>query len=68
MRRGSVRQVGITTDAIDKLVFAACVERGCYPSPLNYGKFPKSLCTCAMAPLWSISCALTAKRVGPSTK
>ena len=23
----------------------ACVERDCYPSPLNYFRFPKSCCT-----------------------
>jgi methionyl aminopeptidase len=36
---------GLTCDEIDKAVFAACVERGVYPSPLNYRGFPKSLCT-----------------------
>lgn len=36
---------GITTDEIDKIVHAACMERGIYPSPLNYHAFPKSLCT-----------------------
>ena len=24
---------------------AACIERSCYPSPLNYYQFPKSVCT-----------------------
>jgi methionyl aminopeptidase len=37
--------VGVTGDAIDKICFEACVERGVYPSPLNYHGFPKSLCT-----------------------
>ena len=36
---------GVTADEIDRLVFAACVERGAYPSPLNYHGFPKSVCT-----------------------
>jgi methionyl aminopeptidase len=36
---------GVTGDEIDRLCFAACVERGLYPSPLNYHGFPKSLCT-----------------------
>eukprot|EP01082_Thalassiosira_pseudonana_P011538 g10206.t1 g10206 contig4:1430610-1431827(+) len=36
---------GVTTDAIDAAVHAACIERGAYPSPLNYRKFPKSCCT-----------------------
>lgn len=35
---------GVTGDDIDKIVFAACVERGVYPSPLNYRGFPKSVC------------------------
>ncbi|KAH9522909.1 Methionine aminopeptidase 1 [Dermatophagoides farinae] len=37
--------VGITTDEIDRLVHEACIERECYPSPLNYYNFPKSCCT-----------------------
>jgi methionyl aminopeptidase len=35
----------ITTDEIDAVVHAACIERRAYPSPLNYRKFPKSCCT-----------------------
>lgn len=38
-------RAGITTDEIDKVVHEACLERGCYPSPLNYNQFPKSCCT-----------------------
>jgi methionyl aminopeptidase len=38
-------KVGVTTDEIDRVVHEACVERGCYPSPLNYHNFPKSVCT-----------------------
>jgi methionine aminopeptidase len=28
--------VGVTTDEIDRIVHEACVDRECYPSPLNY--------------------------------
>ena len=38
-------RVGVTGDEVDKLCFAACIERGLYPSPLNYHGFPKSICT-----------------------
>ena len=38
-------KVGVTTEEIDRLVHEACVERDCYPSPLNYYNFPKSCCT-----------------------
>ncbi|CAG0901156.1 unnamed protein product [Cyprideis torosa] len=36
---------GVTTDEIDRIVHEACVDRECYPSPLNYYRFPKSCCT-----------------------
>lgn len=36
---------GITTDEIDRIIHEATVERNCYPSPLNYHRFPKSCCT-----------------------
>ncbi|KAH8816393.1 peptidase M24, structural domain-containing protein [Xylogone sp. PMI_703] len=36
---------GVTTDYIDEVVHKACIERDCYPSPLNYCHFPKSVCT-----------------------
>lgn len=36
---------GVTTDALDAIAHAAAVERGCYPSPLNYHGFPKAICT-----------------------
>lgn len=36
---------GITTDALDVIAHEACLRRGCYPSPLNYLGFPKSICT-----------------------
>ncbi|XP_048516688.1 methionine aminopeptidase 1 isoform X1 [Dendroctonus ponderosae] len=40
-----VCDVGVTTDEIDRIVHEACIERECYPSPLNYLKFPASCCT-----------------------
>jgi len=42
---GRMVAVGVTTDAIDAAVHQACIERDCYPSPLNYRTFPKSVCT-----------------------
>eukprot|EP00271_Cylindrocystis_brebissonii_P010496 TRINITY_DN26693_c0_g1_i1.p1 TRINITY_DN26693_c0_g1~~TRINITY_DN26693_c0_g1_i1.p1 ORF type:complete len:434 (-),score=30.45 TRINITY_DN26693_c0_g1_i1:378-1541(-) len=38
-------QPGVTTDAIDKAVHEKILAAGAYPSPLNYGGFPKSVCT-----------------------
>jgi len=38
-------KVGVTCDEIDRIVHDACIERNCYPSPLNYQGFPKSCCT-----------------------
>ena len=37
-------RVGVTGDEIDRILHAAAVERGAYPSPLNYRNFPKSVC------------------------
>ncbi len=36
---------GVTTDEIDRVVHEFIVGNNAYPSPLNYYKFPKSLCT-----------------------
>ncbi|SPO22019.1 related to MAP1 - methionine aminopeptidase [Ustilago trichophora] len=36
---------GVTTDEIDKIVFAEAIKRDCYPSPLGYHGYPKSVCT-----------------------
>ena len=36
---------GITTLELDRICHEACMERNSYPSPLNYGKFPRSICT-----------------------
>nr|AME15507.1 methionine aminopeptidase 1 [Actinomucor elegans] len=38
-------RVGMTTDELDRIVHEATIERGAYPSPLNYNYFPKSCCT-----------------------
>nr|XP_022903804.1 methionine aminopeptidase 1 isoform X1 [Onthophagus taurus] len=40
-----VCDVGVTTDEIDRVVHEACLERDCYPSPMNYYQFPASCCT-----------------------
>ena len=42
---GKALRPGVTTDEIDRVVHEACMERDCYPSPLNYYNFPKSVCT-----------------------
>jgi methionyl aminopeptidase len=42
---GAAVAPGVTTDELDAICHAACIERGAYPSPLNYQGFPKSLCT-----------------------
>jgi methionyl aminopeptidase len=42
---GDAVRPGITTDELDAICHEAIVERGAYPSPLNYNGFPKSLCT-----------------------
>ena len=36
---------GVTTDALDALVFEFAMEHGAIPAPLNYRGFPKSICT-----------------------
>ncbi|KAF9585710.1 Methionine aminopeptidase 1 [Lunasporangiospora selenospora] len=38
-------RVGVTTDEIDRVIHEATIERGAYPSPLNYNGFKKSCCT-----------------------
>jgi methionyl aminopeptidase len=42
---GQVVAPGVTTDEIDIYVHDLCIERNCYPSPLNYGGYRKSVCT-----------------------
>lgn len=38
-------QVGMTTDEIDFIVHQETIKHSAYPSPLEYGGFPKSVCT-----------------------
>jgi methionyl aminopeptidase len=38
-------RVGVTSDELDAVCHQATIERGAYPSPLNYHGYPKSLCT-----------------------
>lgn len=42
---GAAVRVGITCDELDRIVHEATIERNAYPSPLNYHRFPKSVCT-----------------------
>jgi methionyl aminopeptidase len=42
---GAAVAPGVTTDELDAICHEECIKRGGYPSPLNYGAFPKSLCT-----------------------
>eukprot|EP00466_Bigelowiella_natans_P000384 jgi/Bigna1/51508/estExt_Genewise1Plus.C_10273 len=42
---GQMVKPGVTTEAIDAKVHEWSIERGAYPSPLNYHFFPKSCCT-----------------------
>lgn len=41
----SLCQPGVTTEEIDEKVHLMIIDAGAYPSPLNYGEFPKSVCT-----------------------
>ena len=36
---------GVTTEALDALVFEFAMAHGAIPAPLNYRGFPKSICT-----------------------
>mmetsp|Transcript_12641 Transcript_12641/g.17522 ORF Transcript_12641/g.17522 Transcript_12641/m.17522 type:complete len:354 (+) Transcript_12641:159-1220(+) len=42
---GQMVKPGVTTEEIDRKVHDWCIERGAYPSPLNYHGFPKACCT-----------------------
>lgn len=42
---GRAVRAGVTTAEIDDVCFRASIERGAYPSPLNYYNFPCSVCT-----------------------
>lgn len=39
------KQIGTTTDEIDRHVHKKIIDADAYPSPLRYGGFPKSICT-----------------------
>ena len=41
----SLAKPGVTTDYIDSMVFEETIKHNAYPSPINYMKFPKSICT-----------------------
>ena len=42
---GSMIRPGVTGEDIDTAIHDFIVSKGGYPSPLNYHKFPKSICT-----------------------
>uniref|UniRef100_A0A7S2D184 Methionine aminopeptidase n=1 Tax=Octactis speculum TaxID=3111310 RepID=A0A7S2D184_9STRA len=42
---GKAIRVGVTTDELDRVCHEVHVANNAYPSPLNYFKFPKSVCT-----------------------
>ncbi len=42
---GAAVAPGVTTDELDAIAHEAAIQRGSYPSPLNYRGYPKSLCT-----------------------
>jgi methionyl aminopeptidase len=42
---GLAVRAGVTCDELDRIVHEETVNRGGYPSPLNYYEFPKSVCT-----------------------
>ncbi|XP_028988796.1 methionine aminopeptidase 1D, mitochondrial [Betta splendens] len=42
---GRSLKVGMTTDEIDFIVHQETIRHNAYPSPLQYGGFPKSVCT-----------------------
>lgn len=42
---GEAVRPGLTTDELDEYVHQLYIDRDCYPSPLNYNGYPKSVCT-----------------------
>ncbi|MGN0480776.1 MAG: methionyl aminopeptidase [Lachnospiraceae bacterium] len=42
---GANIKAGMTTEEIDRMVYEKTTELGGIPAPLNYGGFPKSVCT-----------------------
>ena len=45
---GAMVEAGVTSDAIDAAVHAAAIERGAYPSPLNYRSVAKCFIACLL--------------------
>jgi len=37
-------KAGVSGTEVDRIAHEACIERGAYPSCLNYSEFPKSIC------------------------
>lgn len=42
---GHMVKPGVTTESIDKAIHEFIIKEGAYPSPLNYRRFPKSICS-----------------------
>ncbi|HWE55904.1 MAG TPA: type I methionyl aminopeptidase [Acidimicrobiales bacterium] len=42
---GRAVEVGVTTDELDRIAHQAYIDRGSFPSTLNYHGYPKSICT-----------------------
>ncbi len=42
---GKAVRIGVTCDELDRIVHDETIARNAYPSPLNYHRFPKSVCT-----------------------
>jgi methionyl aminopeptidase len=42
---GAAVAPGLTTEQLDQIAYQAYIDRGAYPSTLNYHGFPKSICT-----------------------
>ncbi|HMC40546.1 MAG TPA: type I methionyl aminopeptidase [Acidimicrobiales bacterium] len=42
---GAAVAPGVTTDDLDRVAHQAYIDRGAYPSTLNYHRYPKSICT-----------------------